>query len=49
MWRILFFLVIIFKFLLADHMKVEKFVVTAPIENTEITYENGKGVKNNCQ
>jgi hypothetical protein len=37
--------VIIFKLVLAEHMKVEKFVVTAPVENTEITYENGKGAK----
>lgn len=42
MWRIILALVIIFKLVFANHMKVEKFVVTAPIENTEITYENGK-------
>lgn len=43
MWRILLVVLILIKFLLADHMIVEKFIVSAPLKNTEITYENGKG------
>lgn len=27
----------------ANHFKVEKFIVSAPLENTRITYKNGEG------